>query len=356
MKNKFLSSLLASFAIISLCEAKGDSLLLSGAPREQHITVNNKILAKVNGKAISVIDLMKKMDMLFYRQYPQYTSSVEARFQFYQMHWKQALGEIIDKELIIADSQESKLTVNPGDIRQEMETLFGPNIISNLDKIGLTFNEAYKMVQDDISLRRMLYFRVQAKVINQVTPQKVRNYYEEIAKNNIRDNEWVFSVVTVRHRDSTKAAERANLVHRLLAEDKIPLAELTPKLKEMNLVSEKQPTVTLSEEFHTKEKELSEVFKKILVTLTPDTYSAPIIQKSRNESGSVIRIFHLKEMVQGGVVPFSELEGKIKEKMVEEGAGKETEAYLKRLRQHFDVEDAHMKEILSSDFQPFVLN
>ena len=39
------------------------------------LVVNNQILAKVNGKPISVIDIMKKMDLLFYRRFPQYTSS-----------------------------------------------------------------------------------------------------------------------------------------------------------------------------------------------------------------------------------------------------------------------------------------
>src|SRR5580704_3365582 len=72
---------------------------------ERKIVVNNRILAKVNGKAISVLDIMKKMDMLFYRQYPQYANNAEARQQFYSMYWKTALQECIDKELIMADAQ-----------------------------------------------------------------------------------------------------------------------------------------------------------------------------------------------------------------------------------------------------------
>src|SRR6202035_4022048 len=66
--------------------------------QEAQILVNNRILAKVNGKAISVIDLMKKLDMLFYRQFPEYTSSMQARFQFYQANWKHVFQELLDKE------------------------------------------------------------------------------------------------------------------------------------------------------------------------------------------------------------------------------------------------------------------
>src|SRR5665647_380424 len=99
-------TLLASTAI----EAKQDSFLF-GHEDNVHILVNNRVLAKVNGKAISVIDVMKKMDVLFFRQFPQYTSSVPARFQYYQANWKNVVKDIVDKELILADAAENTLPV-----------------------------------------------------------------------------------------------------------------------------------------------------------------------------------------------------------------------------------------------------
>src|SRR5262249_17801417 len=144
-----------------------------------HIVVNNRILARINEKAISVVDLMKKLDVLFYREFPQYTSSKVARYQFYQANWKNVLQELIDKELILADAEENKLPISSGDVRQEMEQLFGPNIIANLDKVGLSFDDAWKIVQGDITIRRMMYMRVNAKAMRQVTPQDVWAAYEE---------------------------------------------------------------------------------------------------------------------------------------------------------------------------------
>lgn len=355
MKTKLIISLIfSSIALAAVCEAKAENSLLTGS-KEPQIAVNNRILAKANGKAISVIDLMKKMDMLFYRQFPQYTSSAQARYQFYLANWKSVLSEMIDKELIMADAEESKLVVNAGDVRQEMETLFGPDIINNLDKIGLTFDEAYQMVLADITIRRMMYFRVQSKAITQATPQKIREYYEQIAKNNIRDNEWIYRVITIRHRDSTKAAETANTIQILLKEDNVSIDDLLAKLKERTSEPSRQPTVTVSEEFHTNEKELSDSFKKTLITLTPDSYSIPISQKSRADNSTVVRIFYLKTMTPGGVVPFKELEWKIKDKLVEDAIEKETKAYLTKLRQHFDVQEGMIQELISSDYQPFVL-
>lgn len=350
----FLLPLFTLTVLFSPVEINADPLLF-GNDQELQITINNRILAKVNGKAISVMDLMKKMDMLFYRQFPEYTSSVQARYQFYQANWKYVLEELIDKELILADAQESKLPISAGDVRQEMESLFGPSIITNLDKIGLTFEEASKMILADLTIRRMMYFRVQSKAINQITPQLIRNYYENYAKENIRDNEWVFNVISIRHRDAKKAEEAAKQAYQLLSVEKTPLTDLSKKLNVSGTSTRRPPTVTISEEFHTKEKELSDVFKASLSMLQPDSYSRPIAQKSRTDNSTMYRLFYLKEMIPGGTIPFSELETKIKDKLIDQAVGKESTAYLTKLRQHFDVQETQLKEILSSDAPPFIL-
>lgn len=357
MKKYLFLSIFATLAAFSTCEAaKSDSLILGSGSADPKLVVNNRILVKVNGKVISVIDLMKKMDMLFYKQFPQYATSLPARCQFYLANWKSVLNEIIDKELILADAEEAKLVVSQGDVREEMESLFGPNIHINLDKAGLSFSEASKMVLDDISMRRMLYFRVQSKAISRVTPQAIRKFYDEVAKDNIRDNEWVYNVITIRHKDATKAAETANSVYRILTDDKAPLADLAAKLQEVEPKTPKSPTVTVSEEFQTNEKELSDSYKKILVDLSADSYSLPISQKSRADNSTVVRLFYLKKMTPGGVIPYSELADRIKGRLIDDEINKETEVYLTKLRQQYHVQDAQMQEIVSSDFQPFELD
>lgn len=349
----FLSILFIMTATTFLCEAVKSDVLLGGKVEEPKLVVNNRILAKVNSKVISVIDLMKKMDMLFYKQFPQFATSIPARYQYYLANWKNVLTEMIDKELILADSEEVKLSVSAGDVREEMETLFGPNIIVNLDKIGLTYNEANKMVLDDIIMKRMLYFRVQSKALAKVTPQTIRNFYAEIAQKNIRDNVWVYNVVTIRHKDGAKAAETANYVYQLLSQDKLPLADLTEKFKDQE---DKNSKVSVSEEFQTNEKELSETYMKTLITLAPESYSTPIMQKSRSDKSSVVRIFYLKKVIPGGAIPFSELADKIKEKLLDDEMDKESESYLKRLRQQYHVQDEDVEALLKEGFVPFELH
>ncbi len=333
------------FLAMPLNLSADSSLLKSGQP--EHVVVNNRILANVNGKPISVIDLKKKMDLLFYREFPQYASFPEARFQFYEANWKPMLSELIDKELIIADALENKLPVSSGDVRQEMERLFGPNIIGNLDKIGMTFDEAWKIIQGDILLHRMLFIRVNAKAMRQVTPSDVHAYYQEYAKENIQPPKWSYQVISIRDSDPTKGAVTANIVHHLLSEENVALADLPKKLESISLT--KSSKVNVSELFVHSEKEIAPGYKEIVENLASNSYSAPVIQQSKDKS-KVFRLFYLKELSAGGAPAFAEVENMIKDKLNEKEIAEKAKAYVKKMREHFDIQ-----EMVPEDFSPFVL-
>jgi hypothetical protein len=313
------------------------------------IFVNNRILANVDGKAISVIDLMKKMDVRFYKQYPQYTSNVEARYQYYNINWKRILKDVIDKELILADALEHEVKVSNGDIRQELESLFGPNIIINLDKVNLSYDEAWKLVHEDIMIRRMLYYRANAVAMKKITPQIVRNAYDEYAKENINAEEWQYSVITIRDTDPIRGEATAKFIHNTLTEQSVSLTDLPAQLK--NSIDD-AVKVTISEEFHHGKKDLSPAYKEALSSLGANTYSQPIAQVSRNKE-TVFRIFHLKEMIPEGATPFYEMDTKLKNELLDHAIDIETEAYLKKLRRHFNVQE--VQDLISDDFEPFLL-
>lgn len=353
MKQKFLFLFLLLCNIVTSLEVRGDSLLF-GKEDSLRLVVNNRILAQVNDKAISVVDVMKKMDVLFYREFPQYTSSIQARYQFYKANWKHVLGELISKELVLADAEENKLPVTNGDVRQEMESLFGPNIISNLDKIGLNYDEAQKIVQGDIIIRRMIYVRVNAKAVKKVTPQVVRAAYDAFAQQpaNIKPDIWQYNVISIRDKEATRGAEAANLVYELLNSN-TPLEQLAPKIKE-NLLFEKTQ-INVSEQYNLEEKDISAAYKEVLTKMEPHTHSQPIVQKNRSDkSNNLFRIFVLKDLKKGGVPAFSEMELDIKDKLLDEEITRETDAYLKKLRKHFHVHEDHLTQTDAS-FEPFSL-
>lgn len=348
MKSKILTLLLSTHLLFSAAYGAGEPLI--GQEASDNIFVNNRILVQVNDRPISVIDVMKKMDMLFYKQYPQYTNSAPARFQFYQLHWKQVLQDLVDKELVLADAAEAKVVVSNGDIRQAMEEQFGPNIVVNLDKVGLSFDEAWKMVESDLIIRQMIAFRISSQAFKKATPQNIRLAYEEFAKKNTRPEQWVYTVISVRDPDPDQGADVAKMAHEYLAEQSQPLEQLSEKLASLSATAK----VTISEKFRHVEKELSPAYKEALLLLTPGTFSQPIAQKSRDKS-TVYRIFYLQEHTAEGAIPFNEVESKLRIQLFDEAASKETQAYLNRLRKHYHVDERH-KEMTSDDFAPFVLS
>ncbi len=64
------------------------------------IDINNRVLLKVNGKSLSVFDVVKKLDILFYKQLPEHISSPVIRYQFYVTNWRTVFDSLVDEALI----------------------------------------------------------------------------------------------------------------------------------------------------------------------------------------------------------------------------------------------------------------
>jgi len=213
---------------------------------EPKIFINNRILARINGKPITTYDLVKKMDLSFYKQYPEYISSAQARYQFYQQGWKYIFDDLVNEELVLADAKESKIEASAGDVRQEMEQQFGPNIIENLDKASMSLDEAYKIVEAELILQRTIGARVNSKALRAVTPLKVRIAYDKYIQNPENRNltKWNYRVVTIKDRDIKKTEVLSHTVYQLLL-DGIKLDELDETLKNRKMLG-RNGKVTLS--------------------------------------------------------------------------------------------------------------
>lgn len=352
MKKSFL--FLTLFLALQHCLCAAPDVSLFQQEDNKKIVIHNRVLAKVNDKSITVYDLMKKMDMLFYKQFPQYTTSVQARYQFYNANWKPILRDLMDKELILADAEEVKMPVSNGDVRQEMEEVFGPNIIANLDQVGLSFEEAWKMVHSDIIIKRMLYSRANMKAMKKVTPIVLRDAYTSFAKENQRPETWVYTIITIRDPDPDKGAEAAHQAHQQLVKEHVSPKDLGERLVKLASVA---PTtkVNLSEEYTHTAEEMAENSKKILAGLSAGQFSDPQPQKSRADGSTVYRIFYLQQQKQAGAPPFREVSKDLNDRLIDEESSKEIDQYLARLRKHFDVQGGDLELLKKENFQPFVL-
>lgn len=322
---------------------------------EPKIVVNNRILTKVENKPITTYDLMKKMDIAFYKRYPEFASSTEARYEFYSIAWRHFLEEILNDHLILADANLIKMKVTSGDIRQEMESSFGPNIIANLDKIGMNFEEAAKLIEKDMIIDRMISGRVHAKALRQVTPSKIREAYEEHIKDpaNTKSTEWTYRSITIKERNLKQTEEVAKIAHHLLSEG-TSLENLPEEIQKERPLS-KTGKITLSTAIKANEQELSPLYKEHLSQLDTGEFTLPFSQKSRATGGTVYRILWVDEKVPGGVPAYNDLEASLKSKLLNDAFEKESVLYFQKLQNYYHLTPKAIEDSLPKNYTPFSL-
>lgn len=351
MKSAYLLFALAALNT-GFCLGPNESML--ALPENHQLIINNRILAKVNDKTISVIDVMKKMEFFLVHNYPQMAESKTTRFQFFSTNWQYMLSQMIDNELILADADGKDLKITEGEIRETLQERFGPNVLANLDKLGITFDEAKKMIENEMTVQRMTWYKAQVKAVHSINPQDVKNAYKEYCTNNPSVEEWKYQVLTVRAPDHDKGAMIADKAFELL-QQKVAFDVIPELLKEKEPLEE-TVSVALSADYVADEKSISKSYKDILSTLTPSTFSKPTSQINRVDKTEVFRIFYLKDHHKKELPPFEQMANQLQEELVQKAIAKETEAYITRLRERLGYDYKHMQEALPSDFQPFVMN
>lgn len=314
------------------------------------IAIQNSILAKVNGNTISMMDVKKKMDLLFHQNYPHLSESNQARFQFYQVSWRQILMDLIDHELMIADSEEKEVKLTDGEVREEMERRFGPNVMKTLDQIGLTYDETWQMVKNELLVQRMSWWFIQSKAMQSVTPQDLRLAYKQHLEKNPPYQEWTYRVISIRSdHPQDKLAEE---VYQLLAESEKSPERLAEKFKEFETDS---TSIQLSTEYVAADKDLSEMHRAALASMTPGSYSKPSSQTSRVDKKTVHRIFYLMKKTDHPAPPFTDLSQKLREELLQKAVVEESQVYLEKLRKHYGFDTAHLKEVVPDNLTPFSL-
>lgn len=349
MKYLFFLFMLSTCLLIG---AQGPVFAPSEASLDIHI--DNRVLAQVNGKPITVFDVMKKMDVVFFRQYPEYVSSKAARCQFYQISWKPVLKDLIEKELMMADAKELKVEVSGSEIRQEMENSFGPNIIYNLDKIGMTLAEAKEILESEILIRKIMGFKVHSKAFRAVNPQQVKEAYAKWVKEHEKPEVWVYQVMTFRDsKDKEKSFEAAKLAFDWLSHKKVQSGELAAEFKRLAVIAD-TTKVQVSDELSVPVDEILPEYFEVLSTLDLEQVSQPIEQFSRRDQKSVHRLFRLVAKQQETVPSLKSMENALKNDLLQAAAEKEAKEYMAYLKDHFSVNDTQFSQV-GEDWQPFHL-
>jgi len=322
--------------------------LLSSSLHAADVTVQNRVLAKVNGKAITVMDVTKKMDLYLLKANPDAFSQPQLRYQFYRGSWRDMLLDMVDRELVLKEAVERGMPVSPGDVREELEALFGPNVLMNLEKAGLTYEEASEMIKSEITIRRMLMWRVNSRVESSVTPEDVQKAYEQYVRDGVHREEYVYQMLTFRSVDVEKAQIAAESAFNLLTNDKVALQDIPGKLQ-TDLV-----TVSVSEPMTQRKKEIVPLIQAVLQPLEKGAWSTPKVQKARDGS-QIVRLYFLQDKSTSSPESFAAISETLKREITNKRMNEEQSAYFSRLRRHFNMNIDELAKDLPSQFEPYAI-
>ena len=336
----FLLPILGLFS--SICYTTEFSEYPSISEETGQITIHNRILTKFNNKTYSVLDVVKKMDMIFDSHYPQFAHSKLARYQFYNAQWKDTLQKMLDQELILLDAERMGVKVTDAEVREELLRKYGPNVMLALDRLKLSYEEARKMVSEDLIAEKILYFKVYSEALR-VRPNDIKEKYLTYCKENPPSQKWCYQVLTIRSEDENISQALAHLAFDLLKEKK-DLSDISKNLQLEN----PNTTVLFTPEIISDNASISQAHKMVIETLNPGDFSAPVSQVNKDQS-VVHRIFYLKEKDVINPPEFPELAEKIRDGIIQKSIAIHLENYMKklRIRYGFSEQDVH------SDFKPF---
>ena len=325
------------------------SLALCDAPQNPRssIVVENRVLATVRDQIVTVFDVVKKMDMIFYQQFPQYRSTPEARYEFYRANWKRIFQELVDRQLILSMAEEKHFEVTNGDIREELEDTFGPHAMMNLYEGGLSLHEVEEMMRADILLRRALSFYVHSPVLAAVTPSVLRAAYRKLAEELKGKYGWIWRTVTVKGVHGNCSEEIAKRMWNVLQTEGRTVEEAAAVLG-------KEYEVVASQPFHSEKSQVASNVCAVLEGLQLKTFSEPQPFTSRSDPRQGWRCYIIDEKVAVPVPPFEELESTLRQEIASPVIARRTVEFFEDLRKEYGVKNLLSLEELQA-LDPFHL-
>jgi hypothetical protein len=259
---------------------------------------------------------------------------------------------MIDHELMVTDAETREVKVSDGEVREEIQTRFGPNVMESLDQLGITYDEAREMVHQDMIVQRIQWVRVTSKVLQKVTSQEIKNAYQKFLQENPAKEEWKYQFVTIRSEDEAAGQELAVKLADLKEKAQGNLG-LASDLFKTELPPEFTPKFTLgvSQEFTLEDKAISEAHRGILSQMKPTEWSTPTPQLSRDGT-TVVRIFHLKEHTTTKPPAFASIYNELKNHLLNQSAEQENKIYVANLRKKFGFDERSLD--IPPRFEPFV--
>lgn len=320
-------------------------------PKEPDLLINNRPVAKINGKVISLMDVVKKMDLILQEYGKEYLESNVARYQFYSKQFEPTLDDMISSELMLLDAEQKKISVTDGQVREELESRFGPNMIENLEIVHMTHDEAYEMIRSELIVNQLMGVKVHSKTVLSVTPNDIQDAYSAYLAENSPKETWKYQVLALRGQDKNVCEKLANEAFSLLTIAGKDLDVVHENL----LTQDKNTIVSLSEEYSLDADHLSKQHFEVLKDLAPNSFSKPVAQISRFDNSTVYRIFYLNAYEISKPAEFNAMHDTLKNQLLQQTFDNEKKLYVNTLKKRFGYDKQDAKIPAPEGYQPFIL-
>jgi hypothetical protein len=311
-------------------------LVVGVAEASPSIITQPRVLARVNDKVITTADVVQRMDRMLKMRAPQVLEQPTDRYQFYMAYWRPVLEEMVDSQLILADAAQREMTVEDGEVREEMHRQMGTNPHEKLAAMGKTYAEGLEMVRQELLIQRALGMNAQSKGFMSVTPAVIKAAYEARIVPQGQER-WRYQVITLRSNDREAAAAAAQRLEALASKRDVPVDQWAERARN----HDSRVTAQISEEFDRAATDLSEQHAKALAGLTSGQLTGPVFQ-SGAQGESIYRLFYVADYRKLEPPPFAEVEQQLRNSLVDEAISRETQKYITSLRRQY-----HAEELLS---------
>jgi hypothetical protein len=337
---------------LTLFAQPGNFSARSPLQQEPKLSIHNRILANIAGKAVSVRDVQKQIELMFMERFPEFRNSAEARFQFYQVNWEAALNAVLDRELMLADARKMQMPVSKTDIKDEMERTFGPKVLVTLANLGMTYSEAEEAMEEEILIRRAQYLRVKIPAQESITPGRLKEAYQDYLAYFDAEATWTYRIASFRNGNSEALEALGQKAYEKLCAGKCSFDGLSEVLAR-DLSDQDGPRCSVSSPYQQKESSISDAYLEGLAGIQGMQFSAPISQVNRRDGQTVVRIFQLIGKEEALPETFASIVPQLESRLMTEALAEQGQKYSLRLREEFEVGEELNQ--LPKDFQPFSL-
>ncbi|WP_213319096.1 hypothetical protein [Chlamydiifrater volucris] len=305
------------------------------------LIVHDRVIMKVNEeRVLTVLDVIHKLNVIFYSAYPNLADSLPARSQFYEKMWPSVLELAVDEFLMCEDAHAKKIHVDRTMVKEEIEEMFGGDLTPFAIHFDMTPEHVFSVVHRSLVSQRMVSMMIRSKALLQVTPSMVRDYYLKLAEEAANTLVWKYRVLTVKAANESQAEKIAQKVV-----DRINETRSIDKERLSALVLSQGGRLTLSEEFSRSSKELSAAHEKILVAVPEGAIcGAPVPHRD-----GACKVFAKLDVSAAKIAPISELENGIKSTLVREKYLCIEKNYKDKLRSRYGYDPKEIAKLFNAE-------